>query len=115
MTPGILPTRLIDVGPSDGSENPFLFVPSRTCLVAAERAERWPPRAPGITFRYIALSYCWGGKGNLVTTPENLETRRKGIPWEEVPQTIKDAISITRKLGKYIYIVTKHLTVLHIL
>jgi len=34
-----------------------------------------------------------------MTTPENVDARRAGIAWDEIPQTIKDAVLVTRKLG----------------
>jgi hypothetical protein len=101
MIPTIIPTRLIDVGPSDGSKDPFLFVPSSSSFAPVECEEGWDP-TPDTSFRYLALSYCWGNVGSMVTTPDNIVARRKGIAWDEIPQTIKDAISVTRKLGKCI-------------
>lgn len=47
----------------------------------------WEPSAK--TFQYLALSYCWGDNGNLVTSPENMNARKGGISWEEIPQAIK--------------------------
>ena len=97
-TPRRIPTRLVDVGPSDGSKNPFLFVPAATCSAPPEGEGLWTP-TPDSSFRYLALSYCWGTQGNLMTTPENVDARRAGIAWDEIPQTIKDAVLVTRKLG----------------
>jgi len=77
-----LPTRVINVGRADGSQPPFLYVPPR---------EHDHP--------YLALSYCWGDQGNILTTPGNLSERVKEIPWSEIPLTIRDAILVTRKLG----------------
>jgi hypothetical protein len=40
-----------------------------------------------------------------MTTPSNLEDRKKGISMKALPQTIRDAIEITRTLGiRYIWI-----------
>ncbi|KAN0117832.1 HET domain containing protein [Hyaloscypha variabilis] len=93
-----IPTRLVDVGPSDGSKNPFLFVPAARCSAPPESDGPWTP-TPDTSFRYLALSYCWGTQGSLMTTPENVDARRAGIAWDEIPQTIKEAILVTRKLG----------------
>ncbi len=50
---------------------------------------------------YIALSYCWG-KGKVETTKTtNLQSRCKqyqGIPMMNLPKTLQDAVSITRRL-----------------
>ncbi|KAE9378648.1 HET-domain-containing protein [Stipitochalara longipes BDJ] len=102
--PRIIPKRLVDVGPPDGSENPHLFVPSATIFALAECQGPWIP-ASDTNLRYLALSYCWGETGNLITTPENIEARSTSIPWNEIPQTIKDAILVTRKLGfRYLWV-----------
>jgi hypothetical protein len=51
--------------------------------------------------RYIALSYCWGpsmpeeGK----TTSKNLDARLKSIDFQELPKTLRDAISFTHSLS----------------
>ncbi|KAI0659433.1 heterokaryon incompatibility protein-domain-containing protein [Cubamyces menziesii] len=51
--------------------------------------------------RYVALSYVWGtGSQAHRTTIANLSTRtRDGIATETLPQTIRDAIYVTRTLG----------------
>ncbi|KAH7333321.1 heterokaryon incompatibility protein-domain-containing protein, partial [Rhexocercosporidium sp. MPI-PUGE-AT-0058] len=88
-----LPTRVIDVGPSDGSKDPRLYIPAKSTA------------GPSAEFRYVSLSYCWGEKQNFVTTLENLESLKAGIPWDSLPQTMKGAISITRGLGiRYLWI-----------
>lgn len=55
---------------------------------------------------YAALTYCWGCDkvpGALVEA--NLQALMQGIPVELFPQTIKDAVSITLRLGlKYLWI-----------
>ncbi|KAM0228896.1 hypothetical protein ACHAPO_010420 [Fusarium lateritium] len=94
-----LPTRLIDVG-SRGS--PIL------CLVeTADRALE--------DTRYIALSHRWGdtqkhppfctrfkdptGRGH------DIQSFKKAVPQADVPQTFKDAIDVTRRLGiRYLWI-----------
>jgi hypothetical protein len=49
---------------------------------------------------YVALSYCWGtGQTLITTTRENLATHRDEIPFERLPRTITDAITITRDLS----------------
>jgi len=54
---------------------------------------------------YVALSYCWGGNQTFVTTLATLKEKEAGFPQSVLPQTLKDAISVTRSLGfRYIWI-----------
>jgi hypothetical protein len=111
-----LPTRLIDVGPSDGSQEPKLILSSADGL--------------STNCEYVALSHCWGQaqlyrihnddtridletwmedqkklaeikRKPLTTTSETLEQRLQQIPMS----TFQDAITFTRGLGlKYVWI-----------
>ena len=47
---------------------------------------------------YVALSYCWGGPQELITTTATLQSRINGLPLESLPKTIYDAIILTRSL-----------------
>ncbi|CAM1508565.1 Fc.00g054130.m01.CDS01 [Cosmosporella sp. VM-42] len=83
----ILPTRVIDVGPSDGSLEPRLHVTN------------------GSTGKYIALSHCWGARPVLQTTSKNLTSHLLYIPDAFLPKTFLDAISLCRKLNvRYLWI-----------
>jgi hypothetical protein len=54
---------------------------------------------------YLALSHCWGGKIAMQTTRENLNARKEGIRFGELPETFQDAVTVTRGLGlKYLWI-----------
>jgi hypothetical protein len=59
---------------------------------------------------YIALSHCWGGptddeKKLFCTTTENYDRRLKGFSANDLPKTFKDAVHITRALGRqYLWI-----------
>ncbi|APA07448.1 hypothetical protein sscle_03g022180 [Sclerotinia sclerotiorum 1980 UF-70] len=55
---------------------------------------------------YASLSYCWGdGPDDHKTTKRNIRERRNRLIVEDLPQTLKDAILVTRKLGlQYIWI-----------
>ena len=54
---------------------------------------------------YVCLSHCWGRHQLLRTLTSNLESHKTKIAWEKLPQTFKDAIEITRRLGvRYIWI-----------
>lgn len=84
-----LPTRVIDVGPSDGSEEPRLYV------------------SPGHSRSrdYVVLTHCWGQSERLVTTHKNLKKHQRAIPMSDLPATIRDAITIVRMIGeKYLWV-----------
>ncbi|CZR58734.1 uncharacterized protein PAC_08626 [Phialocephala subalpina] len=118
-----LPTRVIDVGSIDGSKDPFLYVSNERRSVVAEaeigresgnQAQetsvpqhiRISPRLEvDATFKYTTLSYCWGEAQNFILKIENLESLKERLPWNELPLTIQDAITLTRGLGiRYIWI-----------
>jgi hypothetical protein len=77
-----LPTRVIDV--RSGEEHPQLHLTSES-----ERAD------------YACLSYCWGGDQATKLTKDTLKawTTKPGIPFHELPQSRKDAIITTSKIG----------------
>jgi hypothetical protein len=80
---------VIDVGPSNGSENPRLLISN------------------GRQGHYITLSYCWGDKANLCTESGTLELFTTSIPFEQIPKTIQEAIVTTRRLGiQYLWVDT---------
>ncbi|KAK0620615.1 heterokaryon incompatibility protein-domain-containing protein [Immersiella caudata] len=79
-----VPTRTVDVGPPDGTQEPRLVVhPTNS--------------AP---FHWVTLSHCWGGSSPLTTNAGTLqEWTDSGIPMLLLPPTFRDAVSITRRLG----------------
>ena len=81
-----LPTRVVDVG--DATAKPR--------LVAMD----------GMVDRWAALSYCWGGKSSFVLNKDTSTGLFGGhIPLAEYPQTLRDAIIITRLLSiRYLWI-----------
>jgi hypothetical protein len=86
-----LPTRVVDVGSSSGSERPYLHVSSKD-----QRG------------RYLTLSHRWGSSKSLEATKtveENLAQNRSGMDLESLPLTFQHAIDITRKFGyRYLWI-----------
>jgi hypothetical protein len=114
------PTRLIDVGPSTGSQEPKLISLSDSQLLAE--------------LHYVALSHCWGQaqllkilshhtdfdletltqdqeklakieRKPLTTTSQTIGQRMRQIPMTTLPKTFRDAIQFTRGLGlRYIWI-----------
>lgn len=82
-----LPSRVVDVGPADGSEAPRLL------------------KTNDMRGTYVTLSHCWGAGVITRTLTENLDIRMKGIPMEDLSANLCDAIIITRRLGfRYLWI-----------
>ncbi|KAF2734220.1 HET-domain-containing protein [Polyplosphaeria fusca] len=82
-----LPSRVIDVGPADGSQPPRL-------MLSLEMKDE-----------YTALSHCWGGKISSVLLNDNIESYQHALPYESFPANFQHAIAITRHLGKrYLWI-----------
>ena len=78
-----LPTRVIDVGPPDGSMESYL------------------KQSTGSSGFYCALSHCWGNPElrPLKTTKDNFSDHLKKIPWDHLAKTFQDAIIVTRSIG----------------
>lgn len=92
-SPGTLPTRVIDVGPADDSQDPKLVV----------TAGESPP--------YVILSHCWGKPAksqvprNARTLSGNLQDMQSAIPLSTLPQNFQDATATVRALGlRYLWI-----------
>jgi len=82
-----LPTRLVDLGMPD-REMLRLYAPE-----------------PGITGKYVALSYCWGKSQAFTATPKSISTQFRGFPLMSLPKTIQDAIRVTRGMGiRYLWV-----------
>jgi hypothetical protein len=82
-----MPSRDIDVGPSDGSNSPFL------CVTNGK---------PG---SWVTLSHCWGGLDPLKTALETLESHQSSLPLGKLPPLFRDAVLIARRLNyRYLWI-----------
>lgn len=56
---------------------------------------------------YVALSHCWSASKaySLRTTLENLESRKTVLDWNELSQTFKDAVEVTKAVSvRYLWI-----------
>lgn len=88
---GRLPTRLLDIAPRLDLS---VILVGTTELMSL-------PTIPS----YATLSHCWGLKEFLRTLSTNILSFKQCIPFEDLPQTFKDAISVARELGiHYIWI-----------
>jgi hypothetical protein len=82
-----LPTRVLDVGPTDGSKGPRIF-PTK-----------------GVLGSYLVLSYCWAGPQPMTLTQDTMTEKMKGVSMTSLPQSLQDAVKVTRRLGfRYIWI-----------
>jgi len=87
VVPHKMPTRLLDVGPLDGSHEPRL-------RDTGNKNGEW-----------VALSHCWGTQSSFKTVSTNFLARQTQISFEEMPQTFRDAVVVTRRLGyRYLWI-----------
>lgn len=81
------PTRVIDVGPADGSETPFLHT-------SGKEVQEW-----------VTLSHCWGQNVPLKTTSLSLSNHQRELPLNVLPKLFHDAVLITRGFGyRYLWI-----------
>ncbi|OBT63537.1 hypothetical protein VE03_07019 [Pseudogymnoascus sp. 23342-1-I1] len=82
-----LPTRLIDVG-----------------VIGGDKVHLWET-GPRDTGEWIALSHKWGDVPHFSTNTKNLKDHIAGIKYETLPGTFKDAVTVTRDLGRrYLWI-----------
>ena len=83
-----LPNRVLDVSGERLDSDVKLY------LTSNERA------------RYMCLSHCWGEQGSCITTTrETLAQHIRGISFESLPNTFKDAVNLTRQFGvQYLWI-----------
>jgi heterokaryon incompatibility protein (HET) len=86
----VLPIRVVDVG-TDAS----------TGLVKLHVRDRMK----AIYGAYSALSYCWGGPQSVVNKIASLDDLKSGILISTLPQSIRDAIEVTRRLDiRYLWV-----------
>jgi hypothetical protein len=83
-----LPKRVLDLGETEDLSSISLYV------------------TKGRIARYATLSYCWGPSGDILKTTEaNLEQHCRNIDFEWLPNTLKDAVLVAKRLGfRYLWI-----------
>ena len=86
-----LPSRVVDVGPPDGSQSPRLYIRGEKEIV-----------------RYTILSHCWAPSHPcLQLLGSNLESLQHHLEFLDLPKTFQDAIVITRALKiRYLWVDT---------
>lgn len=85
------PTRLLDVGDSNGLQIPRLNI----------------KQSNSGRVQYLALSHCWGQNSNNLysLTEETEEELLQGVQVEKLSRTFQDAVKVCRKLNqRYIWI-----------
>ncbi|KLU87065.1 hypothetical protein MAPG_06070 [Magnaporthiopsis poae ATCC 64411] len=90
-------------GPSCGAQETSVL-PTRVIDVS-EPTLRLHEASAGERGNYAALSYCWGGAQTYLCTTHTLPVLLTGFSFDDLPQTLKDAVTVTRSLGlKYLWI-----------
>jgi len=74
----VLPKRVLDIGPSDGSVIKLYETVS------------------GEIGKYAALSHCWGKSSIPTTCQENFHNRLSSIKWDDLTKVFQDAITVAR-------------------
>jgi hypothetical protein len=83
----ILPNRILDIGSNNA--------PGFIKLIESNNSNG----------DYVALSYCWGGDQKTILTHRRYNEFLNGLALDSLPQTILDAIEVTRKLDiRYLWI-----------
>ena len=81
-----LPSRLIEISkPANTDHFELRLRETRTSVSGTES--------------YAALSYCWGGPQPVMSTRALFDRWKTGIPWDKLPQTLKDAVLVCHRLG----------------
>jgi hypothetical protein len=76
-------------------------LPSRILDVRNNKVRLRESNATGMSGRYACLSHRWGVPSDSMfcTTKDNFTGFKDDIPWELLPRTFQDTVSITRRLG----------------
>jgi Heterokaryon incompatibility protein (HET) len=93
-----LPTRVLDVGKF--AKRGFLRRPS-----SRGTSIRLVTPKIGATGQYLTLSHRWGSSQHFTLTSASSNSFHESIPFESLPKTFQDAVSVTRELGyQYLWI-----------
>ncbi|OJD31795.1 heterokaryon incompatibility [Diplodia corticola] len=95
-----VPSRLVDVGGREGSQEPRL-------VLTSDRAKLANGTSSDVhAVPYVALSYCWGeSQPPFTTKADSLPNHLQGIALKNLPKTICDAVLVTRALGlRYLWV-----------
>jgi hypothetical protein len=97
------PNRLLDLG-NDEHQSIRLVVSEKHFESNASLSQVSPSRQ-NTESRYMTISHCWGTSDILRLLSSNAVFFQQSILLDALPETFKDAISITRRLGiRYLWI-----------
>ena len=77
--------------------------PLPTRLIDLVSAKIW--HTNGVLGKFVALSCCWGTGSQIQLASDNIETLMQHLDFNDLPQTIKDAVLVTRSLSiRYLWV-----------
>jgi Heterokaryon incompatibility protein (HET) len=83
-----LPARLLKISGNDDSDPKVQLIDTN-----------------GAKGRYICLSHRWFSGQAITTTTSNIDERKAGIHWDDLPKTFREVIKVTQDLGfEYLWI-----------
>ncbi|KAI0473941.1 heterokaryon incompatibility protein-domain-containing protein [Xylariaceae sp. FL0804] len=98
------PSRIVDIGAREGG--PVRVCPAATATATATTATADPdpdhqlPSLPPLPYRYVALSYCWGGDQPVKLTRSTRGALcDDGVALAALPPGLRDAVACARALG----------------
>jgi hypothetical protein len=85
----------------DCSQGTISKLPTRVLIIDGLDQVRLYVSQQGEKASYACLSHCWGSDplSLLRTTTASLDTFRASVPWKDLPNTFRDAINFTYRLG----------------
>lgn len=76
-------------------------LPTRLIDVATEKI----CHTNGAFGKFVALSYCWGSGSQTQLRSDTIQTLMQHLDFNDLPQTIKDAVLVTRSLSiRYLWV-----------
>jgi hypothetical protein len=82
-----------------GTSSNMISPPTRLIHVKGENNISLYSTTDGDMKSYLALSYCWGDGPRFLTLVANHKEHARRIPFEALPQTFKDAVRVSYRLG----------------
>ncbi|KAK4195283.1 heterokaryon incompatibility protein-domain-containing protein [Triangularia verruculosa] len=91
-----------------GGNETLPLLPDRVIWIQASNPSHIQLVEPkGIRAKYIALSYCWGpvSPETYLTDVNNLESRKLGIDYDDLPPLLRDVVTCARALNiEYLWV-----------
>ncbi|KAF1961673.1 HET-domain-containing protein, partial [Byssothecium circinans] len=90
--PSRFPSRLIQIGDKNVDNQLHLSLLETSTFISDDHPSQ-------ISLNYATLSHRWGQSNHFTTTKETLQSRQSGFLFTDLPQTYKDAVIVTQRLG----------------